>query len=215
MDDRTLTITTPRGTTPRGTPWASMDSEVYHSDPDHKGAAVWERRVGHGGMLGGIQWGSATDNHNVYVPLSDIGAEIKKNTQSVPFVAFNRQQGGGIFAYDLATGERRWAAPPAGCGERPQCSPAQSAAATAIPDVVFSGSVDGHMRAYSVDQGKVVWDFDTARDFATINNVVAKGGSLDGPGPTIAEEMLFMSSGYTSSGSTPGNVLLGLSVDGK
>jgi polyvinyl alcohol dehydrogenase (cytochrome) len=71
------------------------------------------------------------------------------------------------------------------------------------------------MRAYSTQEGKVVWDFNTARDYPTKNGVPAKGGSLDGPGATVAGGMLFMGSGYGFLGGVPGNVLLGLSVDGK
>ena len=54
-----------------------------------------------------------------------------------------------MFALRLEDGERVWYTPPVGCGDKPRCSPAQSAAVSAIPGVAFSGSVDGHMRAYS------------------------------------------------------------------
>ena len=69
-----------------------------------------------------------------------------------------------------------------GCGGVPGCSPAQSAAVTAIPGIVFSGGLDGHLRAY----GKIVWDVDTKRNYTTVNGVPAHGGSLDGPGVVIA-----------------------------
>jgi len=197
---------------------AGQKSGVVHAvDPDRKGAIVWERRVGHGSALGGIQWGPAADNDNIYVALSDIGFKLKEDPAAGTTVELNGRQGGGIFAYDLATGQRRWATAPAGCGKRPNCSPAQSAAVTVVPGAVFSGSVDGHMRAYSTQEGRVLWDFDTAREFKTINSIKAKGGSLDGPGggPTIAGGMLFLGSGYGLWGGMPGNVLLGLSVDGR
>jgi polyvinyl alcohol dehydrogenase (cytochrome) len=51
------------------------------------------------------------------------------------------KQGGGIFALRLDNGERIWYTPPPGCGERKPYSPAQSAAVSAIPGAVFSGSV--------------------------------------------------------------------------
>jgi len=197
---------------------AGQKSGMVHAiDPDRKGAIVWEQRVGRGSALGGIQWGPAADDNNVYAALSDIGMKLKQAPGAVATVELNGRQGGGIFAYDLATGERRWATAPPGCGARPNCSPAQSAAVSVVPGAVFSGSVDGHMRAYSTEEGKVLWDFDTAREFKTINGIPAKGGSLDGPGggPTIAEGMLFLGSGYGLWGGMPGNVLLGFSVDGK
>jgi polyvinyl alcohol dehydrogenase (cytochrome) len=83
-----------------------------------------------------------------------------------------------------------------------------------MPGAVFSGSLDGHLRAYDTETGRVIWDVDTAREFETVNHVPARGGSIDGPGATIAGGMLFVSSGYSSLGFMPGNVLLAFSVDG-
>ncbi|MBV8773965.1 MAG: PQQ-binding-like beta-propeller repeat protein, partial [Deltaproteobacteria bacterium] len=196
---------------------AGQKSGMVHAvDPDRKGSIVWERRVGRGSALGGIQWGAAADHDNVYVALSDIGMKLKQSPGAATAVALNGHAGGGIFAYDLATGERRWATSPAGCGERPNCSPAQSAAVSVIPGAVFSGSVDGHLRAYSTEEGRVLWDFDTVREYKTTNKITARGGSLDGPGggPTIAGGMLFVGSGYSLWGGMPGNVLLAFSTNG-
>ena len=67
-----------------------------------------------------------------------------------------------------------------GCGDVAGCSPAQSAAVTGIPGVIFSGGLDGHLRAYAAEGGKILWDVDTKQDYATVNGVVARGGSLDG-----------------------------------
>jgi polyvinyl alcohol dehydrogenase (cytochrome) len=86
---------------------------------------------------------------------------------------------------------------------------------TAIPGVAFSGSVDGHLRAYSSADGKVVWDFNTAQNYETVNGVPGHGGSLDGPGAAVAGGMLFLNSGYPNNGGMSGNVLLAFSVDGK
>ena len=86
---------------------------------------------------------------------------------------------------------------------------------TAIPGVVFSGSIDGHLRAYSAEKGKVLWDFDTVRDYQTVNGVRATGGSLNGPGAVVVGGMLLVNSGYARQGTIPGNVLLAFSVDGK
>lgn len=191
---------------------AGQKSGVVHAvDPDKDGEVIWQVRVGKGGTLGGIEWGSATDESNVYVALSDIGRIVVPG--SFPTEA-DPKQGGGMFALNLEKGERVWYTPPPGCGERKRCSPAQSAAVSGIPGVAFSGSVDGHIRAYSTKDGAIVWDFDTVGSYKTVNGVEAKGGSLDGAGPAIGGGMLFVNSGYVIWGGMPGNVLLAFSIDG-
>ena len=123
-------------------------------------------------------------------------------------------QGGGLFALKLLTGEKVWSAAPPVCA-RANCSPAQSAAVTAIPGAVFSGSIDGHLRAYSSITGEVIWDFDTVREYDTVNGGKARGGSLDAGGPAVVDGMLYVNSGYAQFGGVAGNVLLAFSIDGK
>src|SRR5687767_13273125 len=51
---------------------AGQKSGVVHAlDPDVKGEILWQTRIGRGGTMGGIQWGSAVDDRNIYVALSD------------------------------------------------------------------------------------------------------------------------------------------------
>src|SRR5262249_55499836 len=45
-------------------------------DPDQGGKILWQTRVGKGGRLGGIQWGSAFDGRNMYVAVSDIALTL-------------------------------------------------------------------------------------------------------------------------------------------
>jgi len=203
---------------------AGQKSGVVHAiDPDRQGAIVWQRRVGRGGSLGGVQWGSAVDQDNVYVAVSDIGvraaAEGTVGAQKAPFggrsFLLEPGVGGGIYALKLATGEIVWRTPHPGCRDAPGCSPAQSAAVTAIPGVVFSGGLDGHLRAYAVSDGQIIWDVDTAKEYSTVNGVAAHGGSLDGPGPVVVDGMLYVNSGYAFFGTAPGNALLAFSIDGK
>lgn len=166
----------------------------YALDPDHEGAVLWRYQAGRGGVLGGIEWGSAVDGDRAYFAVSDI-------TLPTP---------GGLHAVTLATGERVWtaAAPPPACGSGRGCSGAQSAALTVIPGVVFSGSADGALRAYAATTGQVVWEFDSNREFETVNGVPAHGASMLGPGPAVAGGMLFVNSGYGAFLGRPGNVLL-------
>lgn len=190
---------------------AGQKSGVVHAlDPDRDGALLWQVRIGRGGSMGGIQWGSAADNRNVYVALSDImrlAVEHSWATEADPEI------GGGMYALRLADGERVWYTPPEPCGSRFRCSPAQSQAVTATDGVAFSGSYDGHLRAYSTEDGTVLWDFDTVRSYDTVNGVPAQGGSMDGAGPVVAGGMLYVNSGYPTGGGMPGNVLLAFSID--
>jgi polyvinyl alcohol dehydrogenase (cytochrome) len=191
---------------------AGQKSGVVHAlDPDREGAVVWQQRVGLGGSMGGVQWGSATDGEKLYVNISDvrrIPVQHSWATEADPEI------GGGVVALDLEDGSVRWFAPPKSCGDRVRCSPAQPGAVTVIDGVAFSGSMTGHLRAHSTEDGSVLWEFDSVRSFETVNGVPASGGALDGAGPTIANGILYLNSGYPNGGGMPGNVLIALSVDG-
>jgi polyvinyl alcohol dehydrogenase (cytochrome) len=192
---------------------AGQKSGMVHAlDPDKQGAILWQVRVGKGGTMGGVQWGSAADQANIYVAVSDIKRIMLDYATTTDTDA---SQGGGMYALRLDNGERIWYTPPIPCGDRKRCSPAQSAAVSAIAGAAFSGSMDGHLRAYSAANGTVIWDFDTERTYQTVNGVEGRGGSLDGPGPVIAGGMVFANSGYAAAGGKPGNVLLAFSIDGK
>jgi polyvinyl alcohol dehydrogenase (cytochrome) len=170
---------------------------VYALDPNQAGELVWQARVSEGS--GGVQWGSAADHRNLYVA----GASLPP---------------GGVSALDLKTGAIRWRtpAPAPVCSWGVQnCVQAQPQAVTVMPGIAFAGALDGHLRAYSTINGNIVWDFDTAREFPTVNGVKASGGSLDHGGPTIVNGMVFVNSGYGRGAGQPGNVLLAFSVGGK
>ena len=168
-------------------------------DPDREGEVLWQYRAGRGGLLGGMEWGSATDGEQAYFPVSDLFTPAP----------------GGLHAVSVATGERAWYAPPPAplCAAGPGCNGAQPGAVTVIPGVVFSGSYDGGIRAYSTRDGSVIWMYDTNRDFETANGVGARGGSISAGGPTVAGGLLLVPSGYGGFGGRPGNVLLAFGVD--
>jgi polyvinyl alcohol dehydrogenase (cytochrome) len=177
---------------------------MYALDPDNNGKKLWEVKLGGGGALGGIEWGFAADAENVYIPMADVGGPNRKP---------------GITALKIATGEKLWhvPAPKAVCSwGTVRCTNSQSAAATLIPGAVFSGTADGRLRAYSTKDGVVIWEFDTAdQTYTAVNGAKAKGGTLDGGGPTIANGVLYVNSGYGRLIGYPGNLLLAFTVDGK
>ena len=177
---------------------ATKDGNVIALDPDRNGAVVWKTNVAPSdpnvtgpnaflARLGGIVWGGAADNSNLYYGLSR----------------------GGMVAVQLTTGERVWYTPLAKPGTRLN----NSAATSAIPGVAFVGGSDGRLHALSTADGRPVWEYETAKDFPTVNNVPAHGGAISSAGPTIAGGMLFAGSGYAVTGANSGNVLLAFGVE--
>ncbi len=158
-------------------------------DPDQKGATLWEQDIarGVGGGAGETVFGGAVDDKTIY---------------------FGLHLGSGMVAMDLATGVEKWFRPL-------QIADGMSqhrgvvAAVSVIPGVLFAAGMDGILRAVSTTDGSPIWQFDTAQEFKTINNVAAKGGSIGAGGPSIANGMVFVGSGYVGfQNGVPGNVLL-------
>lgn len=168
-------------------------SMSYGMDPDQGGKVVWQYRLGKGSGLGGM-WGAAIEGDKAYIGTADLLTETP----------------GGVHALNVADGSVAWAdARPKGlCAGQLGCSTGQGAALTAIPGAVISGAMDGGVRAYSTKTGKVLWIFDTARDFKTVNGVKANGGSIDQASPIVAGGMMFVNSGNGSFVGHTGNVLL-------
>jgi polyvinyl alcohol dehydrogenase (cytochrome) len=166
--------------------------DIFALDPDDNGKLLY--RVNPAGAVPGgnrgrgpsIVWGGAADDRLAYYGLGSAG----------------------LSAVQQATGDKIWmftAPPRAGRGRGGQLG----AAATAIPGVVFQGSTDGRLFAASAPDGTLLWEFDTARDFDTVNQVPAHGGAIATSGAVIVNGMLFVGSGYAvGTGATAGNVLL-------
>jgi polyvinyl alcohol dehydrogenase (cytochrome) len=183
---------------------------VFAFDPDADGRILWQERIGKGGTGGGIQWGMAADGRNLYAAVADPGRTRHNDPLDPRRYKLDPEVGGGVSALRIADGRRQWFAEPVPCAAAAPigCSPAQPAAVTAMPGAVFAAAYDGHLRAYSTENGRVLWDFDTMRGFETVNGVKAQGGSIDGPGAVVAGGMVFITSGYPRNGGVPGNVLL-------
>jgi len=206
---------------------------VYGMDPD-TGRSIWSTRVGSGSSLGGIEWGMAADAKRLYVANADTVNLLEENLKAIGRSAVTTDLGPpkpGLSALDPQTGKVIWAAPApsAPChyaGDRSRdrgggaCVRAQSQAPSVMPGVVFSGTMDGWLRAYDAASGKVIWaDSTTGRTYDTVNQVKGQpGGSLDGLGAAIAGGRVFVMSGFNGAANTGGNgtnVLLAYSVDGK
>jgi polyvinyl alcohol dehydrogenase (cytochrome) len=168
---------------------------IYGLDPDHGGEILWQTGIPAGASGGGIAWGIAADHRNLYVAASGLAQPVNA--------------AGSLTALDMKTGTLRWNMPapqPACAWSEGDCWHAQAQAVTVMPGSAFSGSMDGHLRAYSTIDGKILWDFDTAKTFQTQNGVNASGGPLENGGATIVNGTVYLNSG---------NALLAFSVDGK
>jgi polyvinyl alcohol dehydrogenase (cytochrome) len=173
---------------------------LFALDPDHDGALLWTRKVGRGGIQGGIHFGMATGNGTVFVPVSDFADGHTYDFPARP----------GMHAFDIATGKPLWSTIAEDtCGDRKFCGPGISAAPTAIPGAVLAGAMDGILRAYDAATGAVLWSIDTAKDFPALGGATAHGGSMGGAaGPIFKDGMMFVNSGYGIYFHMPGNALM-------
>jgi polyvinyl alcohol dehydrogenase (cytochrome) len=177
---------------------------VYGVDPD-TGKLAWQTRVGRGGMAGGIHFGLAAIDGHAYVPVTDMPDGQPSKFPGSP----------GIYALNVATGDFIWKAPaPESCAGKKLCLSGYSGAISVTPELVLAGSDDAHIRIYDAASGKVLWDMDTDRDFATVNGVPGHGGAISGGAAPIANDgELIVASGYGFVSKLPGNVLLVFGVD--
>ena len=164
---------------------------IYAHDPDAQGKLVWKVPLAPKPATdqGEVVWGGASDNQAAYFGLNS----------------------GGVVALNVADGQKKWFTPldPAAGMDAHH---GESGPLAAIPGVVFSGGWDGTLRAFSTDDGRVMWQYDTAKEFETVDGVKAKGGSMGAAGPMVAGGMLFVPSGYVGvQNGVPGNVLLAFS----
>lgn len=205
--------------------------EVFALDSDPKGMegrVLWRNRISQGTSNGGIHWGMALAGNTLFVPVSDPERDDPDYTPRP-----------GLTAMDIRNGELLWqkllerdcdydysSKPLIGLentrsGVR-QDSPEQyecsfyfglSAAVTAMPELVFSGGLDGSIRAYDAETGETLWEVKTAIPFDATNGVEGHGGAMDVAGPVIADGWLYVLSGYSMFGQLPGNMLLAYKID--
>lgn len=182
---------------------ASKDGMFYALDPD-TGSLRWKVRVGHGGDLGGVEYGFSSDNERAYIPVSDVNAS-------------NLQANGAIVAVDLSIGKIVWriSGDKNGCRNKPTppCNSAFLSPTTVVGDIVLAGSNDGILHAYLRNDGREVWSFDAVRPFSGSNGLSGTGGSFGFGGPVVSGHRIYVMSGdgYLGLG-LPGNVLLGFKI---
>ena len=159
---------------------AGQKSGLYWAFDPANGAVVWKTQVGPGGVLGGVEWGTATDGQQIYVE--------DANTSHVNYKLMPSGQtttGGAWTALDAATGAIKWqTADPLGALD--------SGAVSVANGVVYAGSMDrqGHMYGMDAATGTIKFDF-------------ASGGSVI-DGPSIANGTVYWGSGFSHLGPSVG-----------
>ena len=197
----------------------SKGGGVYSLNPD-TGELNWHNQVGVGSALGGIHWGMAADDHRVYVPVADafvnktsgilIIRSLLNGTQVQPL------EGGapGIHALNLITGETEWYVSPQHLHKGERYTSIFSAAISVTNDILFAGSLDGHVIALSSRDGEELWRYDSSQPFVDVAGISSHGGAIDSVGPIPAGDTLILNSGYSNFGGVdayqagPGNGLL-------
>ena len=173
------------------------------------GETIWQRRLMGSTTAGtltaneGVKWGSSYDGRRIYAAVSS-------------------DNPGSLYALDPRTGRTIWDTPnPAdGCSAggganfraSGDCKLAMPAAVTSSPGLVFEGSLDGKIRAFSSATGRILWQYDTVRTYQAANGIPGTGGSISGAGAVIAHGMMYVNSGYNlldlPGSGIHGNVLL-------
>lgn len=176
----------------------SKDGMLYALDPDANGKVLWNLRVGKGGEAGGIEYGMATDGTLAYAPVVDWSVGVDAD--------------GALNAVDLMTGKLIWRTPTPkeGCtGKGEHCANGLASPALVVGDLVFSGGLDGVLRAYDRREGTIVWSYDAAQSYKGVNGIEGNGGAFGMGGAVVAGNMLYVTSGWQVYNFTlPGNVLL-------
>jgi len=129
-------------------------------DPD-TGELVWATEVGPGGLLGGSEWGSATDGERVYVAIANSQKTQWQLQGSGPFAGFYVRRGLWS-ALDAATGEILWQTPEPDEPLIPYKGP--QGPVTVAGGVLFGGTRtrgEHDMFALDAETGEILWRFDS------------------------------------------------------
>lgn len=181
--------------------------DVFALDPDN-GKLLWRDKYGRGGTAGGIHWGMAYNGQSLFVPIADTSMTGMEPGEPKP----------GLYSLHPDTGAVRWFHEAVDvCPEelKPACDEGFSAPVTSIPGVVFAGGFDGWLRAFDSENGELLWQYNTVRDYDTVNGVEGQGGSIESVGPLVINGQVLVNSGYLFGGRMPGNVLLSFTVEGE
>ncbi|HAJ75578.1 MAG TPA: hypothetical protein DCM64_03895 [Gammaproteobacteria bacterium] len=167
------------------------------------GALVWNQRVGEGTALGGNHWGIATNSERAFMTINDPDG---MGGVSRP----------GLYTYFVGTGEPSWFFEvQSDCGDHRsdrirRCEGLYGFSATplSVDGAIITAGLDGRLFIFNSDSGELLFEYDTAMDFETVNGVEGYGGSIESHSIAAGSGMVFVGSGYGQFSQVPGNVLL-------
>ncbi len=134
---------------------AGQKSGIYWAVSPTTGVPAWYTVVGPFGKLGGIEWGTASDNQRIYV------AVVNSAQQTYTLQPSGLPWNGSYWAaLDAATGNILWQVPDPG---QSTVFPGDHALAlgpvTVAAGVVYVPSMSGHMYALDAASGATLWSF--------------------------------------------------------
>jgi polyvinyl alcohol dehydrogenase (cytochrome) len=149
------------------------------------GAVVWKTAVGPGGLVGGIQWGSASDGQRVYVAEANTAHEgYLLEPWGTPW------DGGSWAALDAATGQFIWQIGDPGRDPVHPGFPSMALGPVTVANgVLYCASMSGMMYALNAATGQPLWSFQAA-------------GSVNAA-PAVVNGWVYWGSGYSNF--RPGN----------
>jgi polyvinyl alcohol dehydrogenase (cytochrome) len=186
---------------------AGQKSGQYWALNPDDGTEVWHNDAGPGGVVGGMEWGSAVDGKRVYI--------AEANSTFVPWTFTKGLQvgrtvvGGFWAALDASTGALIWEAAGTktngngglfGFVAPPGNVAMNEGAVTTANGVVYAGACDtpGTMYAMDARTGKFLWEFES-------------GGAVNS-GCAIVDGVIYWGSGYVNFNFSAGNKLYAFHV---
>jgi polyvinyl alcohol dehydrogenase (cytochrome) len=161
---------------------AGQKSGVYFALDAQTGKIVWQTKIGPGGGLGGIHWGTATDGIRVYAGVNNGSGTAFALAGNGPMTT-----SGAWAALDVASGAFVWER------EDPVLMSPLSGASVNGPVVVVNGvmfggsmDMDGTMFALDAATGAELWRFQS-------------GGTVYG-GPAVSNGVVYWGTGYPGYG---------------
>lgn len=161
---------------------AGQKSGIFWVLDRDTGDVIWQKQVGPGGTMGGIQWGSATDGSRIYTAIN--------NSSALPWTpegASEPTNRGAWSALDPATGDILWqTTTPDGPILIFGIVPIGSAvgALSVANDVVYGCSFAGTWVAMSAETGEILW------------SQASPNGAACAAGAAISRGSVFWGTGY-------------------